>query len=216
MPRPVELAKQNDSQPREMPSKQHQNTLTQAIGLNLKPMKHAMKTPIKTDRLLLREMRASDVEKMFELDSDPEVVQYTGDPPITHRDQARQRIENIRQQYQDFGIGRWAAVLQASNEFIGWVGLKYIAQLNGRQNNYDLGYRLLRKHWGQGYATESAQAVIRYGFGKMQLPCISAYADVEHAASIHILEKCGLQFTNTFVDEGSLCAWYEMVNPAKP
>ena len=173
-----------------------------------------MKKAIKTERLLLRELLPSDAEGMFELDSDPEVVKYTGDTPLTHIDQSRQRIESVRQQYQDFGIGRWAAVLKDTNEFIGWAGLKYINELNGRKNNYDLGYRFLKRHWGKGYGTESAKAFVNYGFNQMHLKCISAYADVEHVASVKILEKCGLKFTNTFKDEGNLCAWYEIVNSA--
>jgi ribosomal-protein-alanine N-acetyltransferase len=92
--------------------------------------------------------------------------------------------------------------------------LKYIRQLNGRQNNYDLGYRLLQRHWSKGYGTELALACINYGFRELQLSRISAYADVRHVASVKILEKCGLKLTNTFMDEGDLCGWYEIANPA--
>lgn len=171
-----------------------------------------MKKNIETERLFFRELLPSDAEAMFELDSDPAVVRYVGSKPLTHIDQARQRIESIMQQYQEFGIGRWAAVLKETNEFVGWAGLKYIKELNGRQDNYDLGYRLLKRHWGKGYGTESAKAFIRYGFDEMKLTRISAYVDVEHLASMKILEKCGLNFTNTFMDEDCLCAWYEIAS----
>jgi len=171
-----------------------------------------MKKVLETDRLYFRELLPSDVEFMFELESDPAVVQYAGDAPLTHRDQAHQRIEGIRKQYQDYGVGRWAAVLKDTNEFIGWAGLKYIQELNGRTDNYDLGYRFLRQYWGKGYATESAKAFVRYGFDDLKLTRISATADVRHVASVKVLEKCGLRFTNTFMDEGNLCGWYEMVN----
>ena len=83
-----------------------------------------MKKPIETERLLLRELLASDAESMFELNSDSQVMKYTGDKPFTHLDQSREVIESIRQQYQRFGVGRWAAVLKNTNEFIGWAGLK--------------------------------------------------------------------------------------------
>ncbi len=171
-----------------------------------------MKNVIETERLFFRELLPSDADVMFELDSDPAVVQYVGDEPLTHIDQARQRIVGVMQQYQDFGIGRWAGFLKETNEFIGWAGLKYIKELNGRKDNYDLGYRFLKKHWGKGYGTESAKALIRYGFDEMKLTRISAYVDVNHVASVNILEKCGLKFTNTFMDESDLCAWYEIVN----
>ena len=161
---------------------------------------------IETQRLLFRELTPSDAEVMFELDSDPAVVLYTGDKPLTHIDQARQRIDSVIQQYEEFGVGRLVAVLKETNEFIGWAGLKYIKELNSRRDNFDLGYRLLKRHWGKGYGTESAKAFIRYGFDVMKLLRISAYIDVDHVVSARILDKCGLKFTNTFMDEGDLCA----------
>lgn len=172
-----------------------------------------MRTTIESQRLLFRELQPSDAEAMFELDSDPDVVKYVGVKPLTHVDQTRQMIANIRQQYLDHGIGRWAVILKETNEFIGWAGLKYISELNGRKDIYDLGYRFLKRHWGKGYGSESARAFLDFGFNEMKLARISAYVDVENTASVKILENCGLQFTNTFMDEGDLCAWYEMPNP---
>jgi len=174
-----------------------------------------MRTTLETQRLLFRELLPSDAEALFELDSDPDVVRYVGMPPLTHIDQTRQMIENIRQQYLDYGIGRWAVILKETGELIGWAGLKFIAELNGRKDNYDLGYRFLKSHWGKGYGTESANAFIDFGFAEMNIGCISAYVDVENVASVKILEKCGLRFTNTFMDEGDLCAWYQIENPNK-
>jgi ribosomal-protein-alanine N-acetyltransferase len=178
------------------------------------PQKDHVSMKLESERLWFRELQMSDAQSMLELYSDPLVLRYVGEKPLSHIDQAREIIEDIRQQYQDCGIGRWAAFLKSSNEFIGWAGLKYIAEINGRTDNYDLGYRLLRRHWGKGYGTESVQALVAYGFDAMQLNRISGYADVEHPASIKILEKFGLQFTNTFMDDGDLCTWYEIENPS--
>ena len=169
---------------------------------------------LESGRLWFRELRASDAQNMFELYSDPQVLRYVGETPMRHVDQVREIIEDIRRQYQDFGVGRLATLLKSTNEFIGWAGLKYIAEINGRKDNYDLGYRFLRRHWGKGYGTESAKAFVAFGFNEMQLARMSGYADVAHPVSINILEKCGLQFTNTFTDDGDLCAWYEIENPA--
>ena len=109
----------------------------------------------------------------------------------------------------------WSHHLASSiNAFIGWAGLKYSAEINGRKDNYDLGYRFLRRHWGKGYGTESAQAFVAFGFNAMQLKRVSGYADVDHPAFIKKLEKYGMQFTNTFTDYGDLCAWWEIENPS--
>jgi RimJ/RimL family protein N-acetyltransferase len=172
-----------------------------------------MKTSIETERLLFRELLPTDDVAMFALDSDPEVVKYVGIKPLTHIAETRKVIQMIRQQYLDYGIGRWAVILKETGECIGWAGLKYIKQLNGRRDNYDLGYRFMTQHWGKGYGTESAKAFIDFGFNEMYLERISAYVDVNNTASVKILEKCGLKFTNNFMDEGDLCAWYELENP---
>ena len=171
-----------------------------------------MKTAIETERLLLRELLPTDDIGLFELDSDPDVMKYVGVKPFTHIDQTRQLIEFIRQQYLEHGIGRWAVTLKETGEFLGWAGLKFIKEMNGRADNYDLGYRILKKHWGKGYATEAAQAFIDFGFNEMHLDRVSAYIDVNNIASQKILEKCGLKLVNKFMDEGDLCAWYEIYN----
>lgn len=170
-----------------------------------------MKTSIESERLVFRELQPSDDEAMFALDSDPEVVKYVGVPPLTDIEQTREVIRNIRQQYLDYGIGRWAVVEKQSDKVIGWAGLKFIKQINGFENNYDLGYRFITSAWGKGYGSESAKAWIDFGFNEMKLERISAYVDVENKASVRILEKCGMQFVNTFMDEGDLCAWYEIL-----
>ena len=168
---------------------------------------------LESERLRFRELQASDADSMCALYSDSKVLRYVGEKPLKHVDQVREIIEGIRRQYQDFGVGRLAILLKSTNEFIGWAGLKYIAEINGRKDHYDLGYRFLRRHWGKGYGTESAKAFVAFGFNELQLARMSGYADVAHPASINILEKCGLQFTNTFTDDGDLCARYEIENP---
>ncbi len=172
-----------------------------------------MKTIFESERLLYRELLPSDADALFRLDSNPDVMRYVGIPPLTHLDQTREMIASIRQQYLDHGIGRWGVIVKETGEFIGWAGLKYIAELNGCKDNYDLGYRFVPEHWGQGYATEAARAFIDFGFQEMKLDRISAYLDVENAASQRVLEKCGMQFVNRFMDDGDLCAWYEIRNP---
>ena len=167
---------------------------------------------IKTERLVLRELIPDDAGKMFELDSNPEVHKYLGNNTIQNIEQAKEVIKIIRQQYLDNEIGRWAAIEKSSGEFIGWSGLKFITEpKNNHVNFYDVGYRLIPKYWGKGYATESAKAWLDYGFTKMNLKEIIGTCHEENKASRRALEKCGLKFVEKFLYKNELpCDWLKI------
>lgn len=172
-----------------------------------------MKTSIETERLLLRELLPADDAGMFELDSNPEVHIYLGNNPVKSIEEVQEAIVNIRQQYLENGIGRWAVILKETGEFIGWSGLKLEKNVNGHETFYDLGYRFIQKHWGKGYGYESAKAFVDFGFNEMKLSVINAYADFNNLGSRKILEKVGMHFVNTFEEDGVQEAWYEIKNP---
>ena len=172
-----------------------------------------MKTSIETERLLMRELLPTDDAGMFELDSNPEVHVYLGKTPVKSIEESREAIAHIRQQYLENGIGRWAVILKETGEFIGWSGLKLEKNVNGYKTFYDLGYRFIQKHWGKGYAFESAKAFVDFGFTEMKLPVINAYTDSDNLNSRKILEKVGMKFVNSFELDGTEEVWYELKNP---
>jgi len=173
-----------------------------------------MKEPIETDRLLLRELLFSDVDGLFELESNPNVHLFVGNKPVTHIDECRAYVEFIHQQYKDFGTGRWAVILKETNEFLGWSGIKFITnEINNHKDFYEIGYRFIEKHWGKGYATEAGKAFIDYAFNEMKVEALYAYADAGNENSRKILEKLGLRYVNSFEYEGELEVWYELKNP---
>jgi RimJ/RimL family protein N-acetyltransferase len=170
-----------------------------------------MKIFAETNRLILREILLTDVEGMFELDSDPEVHKYLGNKPVTQKDQIIYIINFIRQQYSDNGIGRWAVVDKKTNAFIGWTGLKFVTELtNNHQNYYDLGYRLIRKYWGQGIATETAIVSLEYAFNKLSVNEVYAAASIDNISSNKIIKKVGLKFIESFYYEDTKCNWYKI------
>ncbi len=152
---------------------------------------------LKTKRLYLRELTPDDAKNFHDLNTDPLVTQYTGDPPFENIAAARHFLENY-EQYRKYGYGRWAVLLKENEEWIGWCGLKYEAEYA----DTDIGYRFFRKHWGKGYATESAQACLDHGFQKLKLEKIVARAFKENTASINVMEKIGMQFEKELLLEG--------------
>jgi RimJ/RimL family protein N-acetyltransferase len=166
---------------------------------------------IETERLILREFRETDLEDFFEMDSNPEVHKYLGNNPVKTVEQTREVIVNIRKQYIENGIGRWAAIEKSSGNFIGWSGLKFIREYeNNHINFYDVGYRLSPEYWGKGYATESAKAAIEYGFTKINMNEIIGSANIENKASRRALEKCGLKFIEHFMWKDIKCDWLKI------
>jgi len=170
-----------------------------------------MKIFIETPRLILREMLPEDDKGIFDLDSDPDVHTYLGKNPIKDLQQAKDAITFIRKQYIENGIGRWAVIEKESGTFAGWSGLKLIKELTNDHINYhDLGYRFIKKHWGKGYATETARATVQYGFDTMGLSEIYGMADARNRASRHVLEKAGLKQDGQFIYDGVLHDWFKI------
>lgn len=145
-----------------------------------------------TERLILREFQLTDAEHLFELNADPEVIQYTGDPAFASLQEAIDLITNY-DQYKLYGYGRWSVVTKDEGEFIGWCGLK-----NHPQEGFiDLGYRLFKSVWGNGYATEAAKACLDYGHYELGIEEIIARVLPDNRASIRVIEKIGMTYFKT-------------------
>jgi ribosomal-protein-alanine N-acetyltransferase len=171
-----------------------------------------MKIFAETERLILREILPQDEKGLYLLDSDSEVHRYLGNNPINSVDESRNTIDFIRQQYINNGIGRWAVIKKDNNEFIGWSGFKLITEItNNHINYYDLGYRFIKDHWGNGYAIEAANASLNYAFSHLNLHEVFAIADVRNLGSRKVLEKAGLKIKNTFIYQGQQHFWFNIL-----
>lgn len=166
---------------------------------------------LETERLILRQFEEADFERVFLIDSDPEVMKYIGVPPLTDINESKEVIQMIRKQYEENGVGRLAVVEKESGLVVGWSGLKLLTKaVNGYQNVLELGYRFVPESWGKGYATESGKASLDYGFHELNAEVIYAYAHSEHEVSNHILRKLGFQKTSEFEEPDGICFWYEL------
>jgi RimJ/RimL family protein N-acetyltransferase len=150
-----------------------------------------------TERLLLRRFTPADVEHLYELDSDPEVMHYlTNGKPTPLAVVEGQLLPRILDDYERSpGLGRWAVVEKASGEFVGWVALK---PREDDGHTAGLGYRLKRAAWGRGYATEASKAVVDKGFAGTALERVVAETMFVNTASRRVMEKVGLRHLRTF------------------
>ena len=172
-----------------------------------------MKLILETDRLILRELRLSDAEDFFAMDSNPNVHKYLWNKPVQKIEETIEVIEFVKKQYIDNGIGRFAMISKKTNEFIGWAGLKFNAEeVNNKVNFYDIGYRLDEKFWGKGYASEATFAWLNYAFETMKIQTMEAAAQTENVASNRILQKIGMEMTEQYLGDGISWNWYQLEN----
>ena len=162
-----------------------------------------VKVVMETPRLILREFTEDDASGMFQLNSDPEVIRYTGDPAFKSDEDARLFLRRY-DRYQKDGYGRWTVLLKADKDYVGWCGLSYSADTG----ETDLGFRLKRSYWNQGIATEAAAYCLNLGFQELGLTRIIGRAMKDNKASIRVLEKIGMTFASEFEAHGAKCVKY--------
>jgi RimJ/RimL family protein N-acetyltransferase len=158
---------------------------------------------LETPRLALRQFTEDDVENLFHLNSDPEVMRYlTGGRP-TPREEIRDQIIPFHLAVYDRldRLGTWAAESAATGEFLGWF---HFRPGHGTDiTSIDLGYRLRRSVWNKGYATEGSRALIDMGFTDLGVERVFAHTMTVNIGSRRVLEKCGLALVRTTPYEGA-------------
>lgn len=150
-----------------------------------------------TERLEHRAFGVEDADVFFALNSNSDVMRFTGELMLPWLEAAEHAIANYPD-FDDVGYGRWACVLKESGAVIGFCGLKYLADLNA----VDVGYRFFPGYWGRGLATEACGASLDFGFRTLGLDQIIGLVIPENTASIRVLEKCGMQFDEAIVYDG--------------
>jgi RimJ/RimL family protein N-acetyltransferase len=161
---------------------------------------------LETPRLQVRQFRIEDAKDLWALDQDPEVLRYIGDPPP-----APPTLKQVQQDIlpafigyytEEPGYGFWAAEARSKigkdkteNAFIGWFHLRP-TKIAGE---VDLGYRLCRGVWGQGYATEGSLALISLAFSRAAVQRVGAHAMPQNKASVRVMQKAGMEFERRFL-----------------
>jgi RimJ/RimL family protein N-acetyltransferase len=155
---------------------------------------------LETPRLVVRQFTDDDVDNLFELNSDPEVMRYLG--RATPREKLRGDIIPFHLAvYQRLDrLGTWAAESAATGEFLGWFHFRPGPDQD--ITNIDLGYRLRRAAWNKGYATEGSRALIEMGFTDLGVQRVYGHTMTANAPSRHVMEKCGMTLVSTTPYEG--------------
>ena len=147
--------------------------------------------------MVLRQFTRDDLDLVIELDSDPDVMRFINNGQPVDVEEVTEILEWWLTYYDRFeGYGFWAAIDKVNGEFLGWFHFRPHEGAGPLQP--ELGYRLHRRAWGQGYATEGSRALIDKGFVEHGVERVNAETMAVNVGSRRVMEKAGLRYVRTF------------------
>ena len=150
-----------------------------------------MSTVLHTDRLLLRDWTEADRDAFAEMSRDPAVMEHLFPGPLS-KQESDAVVDRIQAQFRLRGFGFWAIEIPSITPFAGLVGLAVPRFEAPFTPCVEVGWRLARTHWGQGYATEGAAAAMAYGFRDLRLQEIVAMTVPANVRSLRVMERLGM------------------------
>jgi RimJ/RimL family protein N-acetyltransferase len=160
--------------------------------------------PIETERLVLRGWDVgADLDAYAAICADPEVMRFIGDGSPLTRAESAERLRTFEAMWQERGFGLYAVELAKTGELIGFTGLAVPEFLPEILPAVEIGWRLARPQWGQGYATEAARAALAFGFDRVRLERIVSVHTVGNEASANVMRKIGMHFDRETIHPGN-------------
>jgi len=168
-------------------------------------------TNLMTERLRLEPVSEAHYSALRLMNTDPEVMTYlNGGQPETE-EVTRAAISRTRMRWQQWGYSWWVLVRLEDETVIGMACLQH---LDGDSSKpHEIGWRLARAGWGQGYASEAAQAIVAHAFGVVGAPEVVAVADSANAASIKVMTRLGMQYVGQERHYDMDCVVYRLARP---
>lgn len=143
---------------------------------------------IETNRLRLRHFSLDDLDDLFRIYSNPEVMRYVGKGART-KDETQSALVSMIKHWKH-GFGMWAIIHKQSDKMIGRCGLCFL----DNSPEVELGYVLDKPYWNIGLATQASRASLEYGFEEIGLERIVAIARPENIASQRVMQKVGMKY----------------------
>jgi [ribosomal protein S5]-alanine N-acetyltransferase len=150
-----------------------------------------------TERLVLRGPMEKDLQPVFDIHTDPEVMRYYGVEPYKSIDKSKEHLDWLAKLHREETGLRWIIALKDEDQYIGDVGFY---DYEKKHRTAEIGYILGKQHWGKGMMTEAINTALDYGFNEMSLNRIQALIDPRNEASKRVAEKHGFQYEGTFRD----------------
>lgn len=155
-----------------------------------------MSFSLETERLHLRAWQFQDYFPFFEMNADPKVMQYF--PKLLLKQESDALADRFQQVIQQHGWGFWAIELKATGQFIGFTGLHHQPSQFSFSPCTEIGWRLARQAWGQGYATEAAHACLYFAFHQLGLDRVVAFTPIQNRPSFAVMQRLKMQEIDRF------------------
>lgn len=152
---------------------------------------------LESERLHFRALRDTDVNEIFALRSNPDLMQYIPRPLLTKQEEALEHIKMIQDKIESNEGINWAITEKGSDKLISLIGFYRTQNENYRS---ELGYMLLPEYQNKGYITEAIQTLLNYAFTAMGLHSVEAIIDPRNLASEKVLLKNGFRKEAHFVE----------------
>lgn len=146
---------------------------------------------LKTERLILRQWQTRDYPEFAKLNADPEVMEFF--PTCLNAEESKALAQRLQALIEQQGWGFWVVELKATQAFIGILGLNSVSSILPFSPAIEIGWRLHSAYWGQGFATEAAQAALQFGFESLQLTEIIAFTALSNLRSQRLMQGLGMQ-----------------------
>lgn len=154
------------------------------------PVEHPRGPRLVTERLLLRRWEQGDLEPFAALNGDPETMRHF--PAPLPREASDAMVQRIEAGFDRDGLGHFAVELLATGHLAGAVGLSRVTRPLPFAPAVEVGWRLDRRYWGRGYATEAARAVLRYAFGEQGFDEVVSFTAAVNEPSRAVMERLGM------------------------
>jgi ribosomal-protein-alanine N-acetyltransferase len=166
---------------------------------------------LETDRLILRRLIPEDLDALYALYSDPDVRRYFPEGVLTY-EETKEELEWFLNGHPNYPqLGLWATILKENGQFIGRCGL--LPWTIDGHPEVEVAYALAKQVWGQGLATEAAQAIVHYAFDQLGYSRLICLPERDNAASIRVATKIGMTFEKEGQDDKGPFLLYSMSKP---
>lgn len=145
---------------------------------------------IRTERLLLRRWKESDLPALTSMNRDPAVMEFIG--PVLDVNESQAMIQRAEKSWDELGYGRLAVEVASTSELVGFIGLAQCKFESHFTPAVEIGWRLAHKYWNLGYATEGASAVMNWAFDNRELNEVISFTSASNLRSRRVMEKIGM------------------------